>query len=89
MGYSRLSLSMDDSIVEKARRLSDMRGVSISKMFVSFVLKTESESADDGAVALPPIASQLKGILKSEEPLPADWDYRKELGDGRMERFGL
>lgn len=89
MGYSRLSLSMDDTIVEKARHLSDMRGVSISKMFVSFILKTEGESLVGEERSLPPIAAQLKGILKPDNPLPSDWDYRQELDAARMERFGI
>lgn len=89
MGYSRLSLSMDDTVVEKARRLSDQRGVSISKMFVSFVLRTAEEADRDKEDVLPPVAAQLKGILKSETPISEDWDYRNILDDARMERFGV
>ena len=89
MGYSRLSLSMDASVVEKARCLSDQRGVSISKMFVSFVLKTAEEADRNKDEILPPVAAQLKGILKSETPIPEDLDYRDILDDRRMERFGV
>ena len=89
MGYSRLSLSMDDSVVAKARWLSDQRGVSISKMFVSFILETAEEAERDKEEVLPPVAAQLKGILKPETPISEEWDYRNILDDTRMERFGV
>ena len=86
MAATRVSLSMDESVLERARHHSAVRNVSISKLFVSMVCTLdEAESRQE---ELPPMTRQLKGLLKPSAPLPADWDYRELLGERMMERFG-
>lgn len=86
MAATRVSLSMDESVLERARHHSAVRKVSISKLFVSMVcMLDEAESRQD---ELPPVTRQLKGLLKLNAPLPADWDYRDLLNERMMERFG-
>ena len=85
MSATRLSLSMDDKVLERARRLSRARNVSISRMFVAMIYQMDAE--DKGRQSLPPVTSQLRGLLKPDSPLPKDWDYRDLLGVGKMERF--
>lgn len=86
MAATRVSLSMDDSVLERARHHSEVRKVSISKLFVSMVCMLDD--AENRQRELPPLARQLKGLLKPKEPLPADWDYRTVLGERMVERFG-
>ena len=86
MSATRLSLSMDYKVLERARRLSKARNVSISRMFVAMIYQMDAE--DRGRQSLPPVTSQLRGLLKPGSPLPKDWDYRDLLGSGKMERFG-
>ena len=86
MSATRLSLSMDDKVLERARRLSKARNVSISRMFVAMIYQMDAE--DRGRQSLPPVTSQLRGLLKPGSPLPKDCDYRDLLGSGKMERFG-
>ena len=86
MAATGVSLSMDDSVLERARHHSEVRKVSISKLFVSMVCMLDD--AENRQRELPPLARQLKGLLKPKEPLPADWDYRKMLGERMVERFG-
>ena len=50
-------------------------------MFVSFILKTAEEAERDKEEVLPPVAAQLKGILKPETPISEEWDYRNILDD--------
>ena len=47
MAATRLALSMDDSVVERARRLAERRNTSISKLFVSFVCMMEQQKDSD------------------------------------------
>jgi len=86
MAATRVSLSMDDSVLERARHHSAVRKVSISKLFVSMVCMLDD--AESRQQELPPMARQLRGLLKPDAPLPADWNYRDVLGERMMERFG-
>lgn len=86
MAATRVSLSMDDSVLERARHHSAIRKVSISKLFVSMVCMLDD--AESRQHELPPLTRQLKGLLKPKERLPADWDYRALLGERMVERFG-
>lgn len=86
MAATRVSLSMDDSVLERARHHSAVRKVSISKLFVSMVCMLDD--AENRQRELPPLTRQLKGLLKSKEPLPADWDYRTLIDERMVERFG-
>ena len=86
MAATRVSLSMDESVLERARHHSEVRKVSISKLFVSMVCMLDE--AESRQRELPPITRQLKGLLKPKSPLPKDWDYHEVLGDRLMERYG-
>lgn len=86
MAATRVSLSMDDSVLERARHHSAVRKVSISKLFVSMVCMLDD--AESRLQELPPMTRQLKGLLKPDAPLSADWDYRTLLDGRMMERFG-
>ena len=86
MAATRVSLSMDESVLERARHHSEVRKVSISKLFVSMVCMLDE--AESRQRELPPITRQLKGLLQPKSPLQKDWDYREVLGDRLMERYG-
>ena len=62
MAATRVSLSMDESVLERARHHSEVRKVSISKLFVSMVCMLDE--AESRQRELPPITRQLKGLLK-------------------------
>lgn len=85
MAATRLSLSMDDSVVERARRLAEARHTSISKLFVSFVCMMEAEAAG-GNPALPPLTKKALGLAK--DAVGADCDYRESLSDALVQRHG-
>lgn len=86
MAATRVSLSMDDSVLERARHHSAVRKVSISKLFVSMVCMLDE--AEIRQQELPPLTRQLKGLLKPSARLPENWDYHDLLGERMMERFG-
>jgi len=86
MAATRVSLSMDDSVLERARHHSAVRKVSISKLFVSMVCMLDD--AESRQQELPPMTRQLRGLLKPDVSIPADWNYRDMLGERMMERFG-
>lgn len=84
MAATRLSLSMDESVVKRARRLADARNTSISRLFVSFIcLMEQSHSPVDG---LPPLTKRALGLAKG--CVPDKWEYRDVLADALVEKYG-
>ena len=85
MAATRLALSMDDSVVERARRLAERRNTSISKLFVSFVCMMEQQKESD-VHELPPLTKRALGLAKVD--VPDDWDYKDLLADELIGKYG-
>ena len=85
MAATRLSLSMDESVVERARRLAERRNTSISKLFVSFVCMMEQQK-DSDVHELPPLTKRALGLAKVD--VPDDWDYKDLLADELIGKYG-
>ena len=84
MAATRLALSMDDSVVERARRLAERRNTSISKLFVSFVCMMEQQK-DSDVHELPPLTKRALGLAKVD--VPDDWDYKDLLADELIGKY--
>ena len=85
MAATRLALSMDESVVERARRLAERRNTSISKLFVSFVCLMEQQK-DVETSELPPLTKRALGLAKVD--VPGDWDYKDLLADELIGKYG-
>ena len=85
MAATRLALSMDESVVERARRLAERRNTSISKLFVSFVCMMEQQK-DFDVHELPPLTKRALGLAKVD--VPDDWDYKDLLADELIGKYG-
>lgn len=85
MAATRLALSMDESVVERARRLAELRNTSISKLFVSFVCLMEQQK-DVEMSELPPLTKRALGLAKVD--VPGDWDYKDLLADELIGKYG-
>ena len=85
MAATRLALSMDESVVERARRLAERRNTSISKLFVSFVCMMEQQK-DSDVHELPPLTKLALGLAKVD--VPDDWDYKDLLADELIGKYG-
>ncbi len=85
MAATRLALSMDESVVERARRLAERRNTSISKLFVSFVCMMEQQK-DSDVHELPPLTKRALGLAKVD--VPGDWDYKDLLADELIGKYG-
>jgi len=70
---SKLTLSVDDRVVSRAKRYAKQHGVSVSKMVEAYLAAVAERSTPAGRDA--PILRSLRGSLKK-----ADLDeYRKHL----------
>lgn len=85
MAATRLALSMDDSVANRARMLADSRNTSISKLFVSFICMMEQQP-DSGLDELPPLTKKALGLARGI--VPAEWDYRDDLAAELARKYG-
>ncbi len=86
MAATRLALSMDESVAQRARRIAEARHTSISKLFVSFVCMIESEGTPEDT-SLPPLTKKALGLGKG--CVSPDWDYRDELAGELSRKYGV
>lgn len=69
---SKLTLSVDEKVVERAKRYAEKRGTSVSRLverFLDLLAQPPGESED------PPVLRRLRGILRQG----ASEDYRRHL----------
>jgi hypothetical protein len=68
---AKLTLSVDEGVVTRAKRYAKQRGMSVSKMVEAYLAAMSEPSSSD----TPPILNSLRGSLKK-----ADLEgYRKHL----------
>ncbi len=65
---SKLTLSVDDTIIRRAKRYAKARGTSVSRLVEQFLSLVPNERPGDGpSDAAPPILRRLRGSLKGVE----------------------
>ena len=84
---TKLTLSVDPSVIAKARRISKHRHISISTMFSKFIILLAEESPLEQE--MPPITRKVLEMSAKLPQLPADWNYKDELSDILSERYGV
>ena len=73
MAKTKLTLSVDTSVVERAKRFSRRNQTSVSELVSRFL-----ESLDDHTEPAAPITARLRGVLPSGVSVE---DYREHLED--------
>ncbi len=84
---TKLTLSIDSSVIAKARRISKHRRTSVSAMFSNYIASLEEDTAE--IQELPPITRRVLEMGAILPPVPPDWDYRDELSDALAEKYGV
>lgn len=84
---TKLTLSIDSSVIAKARRISRHRRTSVSAMFSNFIASLDEDTTP--IQDLPPITKQVLEMGAKLPQVPADWDYRDELSDALAEKYGV
>ena len=80
---TKVTLSMEKTILQEAKKLAKARKTSVSAMishFVHFAANAEGLPSKIG-----PLTRKVTGIGK----LPPDKDYKELLTDALMEKYGL
>ena len=71
---TKLTLTIEESIIEKAKKFAKRKGYSLSNMIENY-LKTVTNDTKIKDTELSPIVKSLKGSFK----VPTGFDYKKEL----------
>ena len=80
---TKLTLSIDETIVERAKEIAKANGTSVSAMFSQFVKSMDSHLPKDFKIG--PLTRKATGIVK----LPPDKDYKEVLSDALAEKYGI
>jgi hypothetical protein len=84
----KLTLSADKAVIERAKRLAEERGTSVSAMFSQFIKGmsgSESSRRDQaGRRPIGPITRKARGLVK----LPSDKTDRQLIESALRERYG-
>lgn len=79
---TKLTLTIEQSIIEKAKRYARERERSLSDAIENYLRAlTNEKEIDDEDVS--PTIKQLRGSFK----LPKDFDYKKELADSLSKKY--
>lgn len=81
---TKLTLTIEQSIIEQAKVYAKSKGRSLSELIENY-LKVVLENEDRNEIVLSPAIKKLKGSVK----LPEDFDYKKDLTDAISEKHGL
>ena len=79
---TKLTLTIDDSVIERAKAYAKDKGRSLSDLIENYLnaITREQQKSD---IEITPIVKSLKGSFKA----PDGFDYKKELVKGLSEKY--
>jgi hypothetical protein len=80
---TKLTLRLNDRVIERAKVYAKEQKISLSKMIESYLDSLTREIEDDGKKSITPLVESLSGVID----LPADFNYKKEYGDYLTEKY--
>lgn len=79
---TKLTLTIDQSVIEKAKRYAKDKERSLSSLIENY-LKALTKENNPNEIELTPIVKSLKGSFTA----PKDLDYKKELSNRLSEKY--
>jgi len=80
---TKLTLKLNDSVIERAKIYAKSQSVSLSKMIESYLDSLTREKDTDSKISITPLVESLSGVIN----LPTDHDYKKEYADFLTEKY--
>lgn len=87
MATTKLTLSIAPDMIDKARRVSKYRRTSVSAMFSNYIATLDE--TEKPQPSLPPMTKRAMELAAGTPALPDNWDYRDELADIMIEKYGV
>ena len=72
---TKLTLKLQQDIIEKAKEYAKSQGTSLSKLIETYLQRITSEPSNNEKIT--PLVKSLSGIID----IPADYDHKKEYAD--------
>ncbi|MBS3768977.1 MAG: DUF6364 family protein [Bacteroidales bacterium] len=79
---TKLTLTIDKNIIEKAKKHANEKGISLSDMVENYLKIITKEQAKTN-IEITPLTKSLRGTFKA----PADFDYKKKLSEGLSDKY--
>jgi post-segregation antitoxin (ccd killing protein) len=81
---TKLTLSVDEKLIEKAKKIARQRGTNVSTLFSQYIETLAQQSqADQKPASLPPVTQSAVGIAE----LPRGASYREVIGKAIARRY--
>ena len=80
---TKLTLRLNDSVIERAKLYARSHRISLSKMIESYLDSLTKEKKEDSSSSITPLVESLSGVIN----LPSDFDYKKEYSDYIIEKY--
>ena len=79
---TKLTLTIEHTIIEKAKKYAKHKGRSLSDLIENY-LKVITKEESKASIEISPISKSLRGSFKA----PLDFDYKKELSKGLSDKY--
>jgi hypothetical protein len=80
---TKLTLSIEPSVVEKAKQMAEANNTSVSAMFSQFVESAATPRKQRSKIG--PLTRKLSGAIE----LPSGKDYKELLADALADKYGV
>ncbi len=85
---SKLTLSIEPSVIAQAKRMAEEQGLSVSRLFSEFIRQTQQRSKRPGARSATPMLDRMIGIIELSDDDKKKTD-RELIEAALLERNGL
>ena len=79
---TKLTLTIEQAIIEKAKKYAKGKGRSLSDIIENY-LKVITKDQDNADIEITPLTKSLRGSFKA----PEDFDYKNELSKGLSQKY--
>lgn len=80
---TKLTLRLNEDVIERAKIYARKNQVSLSKMIESYLDSVTSENKEDKKITITPLVESLSGVIS----LPSDFDYKNEYRDFLHQKY--
>jgi len=80
---TKLTLRLNEKVIERAKKYAREQKISLSKMIESYLDSLTREKSYDQETEITPLIKSLSGVIE----LPDDFDYKKEYRDYITEKY--
>lgn len=74
---TKLTLRLNDHIIERAKVYARHHKISLSKMVEAYLDSITKQREEEGNISITPLVESLSGVID----LPVDFNYKKEYRD--------